>query len=118
RVYLERLDGTGRIALGQLNHLGFLAPGDSYRRTASFTLPEGISGEYRIVVEVPGGTAPNSKPYEFVFTDNNTGVSDTITIALAPSPDLRVTTITAPSEGVEGSVIDIEWTVANQGLAD
>ena len=64
---------------------------------------------------MPGSTNPRSSPYEFVFTGNNTGVSDTISIALAPSPDLRVTAISAPANGEEGSVIDLEWTVLNQG---
>ncbi|HEY6816092.1 MAG TPA: CARDB domain-containing protein, partial [Croceibacterium sp.] len=117
-VYLEKTDGTGRVTLGQLNHLGFLAPNDTYRRTATFALPEGISGQYRVVVAVPGSSNPRSSPYEFVFTGNNTGTSDAITVTLAPSPDLRVTSITAPTNGEEGSVIDVEWTVANQGLAD
>src|SRR3546814_15166213 len=36
QVYLERLDGSGRVKLGRVNHLGFLAHGDSYQiRSAS-----------------------------------------------------------------------------------
>ena len=57
-VYLERTDGTGRIRLGSVNHLGFLAVGDTYSRTESFRLPDGISGDWRVVVEVPGELVP------------------------------------------------------------
>src|SRR3546814_18626891 len=48
QFYLERLDGSGRVKLGSVNHLGFLAPGDSYARTASFRLPDGRSEERRL----------------------------------------------------------------------
>ncbi|MFA7603825.1 MAG: CARDB domain-containing protein, partial [Novosphingobium sp.] len=117
QVYLERTDGTGRVKLGSVNHLGFLAAGQSYDRTASFVLPNGLEGEYRIVVETPGSSNPLSGPYEFVFTDNNRGVSAPFLVALSPSPDLVVEAISAPATGVEGQVIDVEWTVRNAGLA-
>lgn len=116
-VYLERTDGSGRILLGSVNHLGFLGVGDSYERTANFTLPDGIAGEYRIVVIAPGSDNPNATPYEFAFTGNNSGTSAPISISLAPPPDLRVTAISAPTNGVEGGVVDISWTVKNEGLS-
>ena len=116
-VYLERADGTGRVRLGAVNHLGFLAPGANYTPTGTFTLPEGIEGEYRIVVKVPGSDNPNASPYEFIYTDNNETASANFDVSLAPSPDLVVTAISAPETGVEGTVIDIEWTVRNNGQA-
>ena len=118
-VFLERADGTGRIRLGTVNHIGFLAPGDSYVRTASFTLPEGISGNYRIVVEAPGSDNPGSTtaPYEFIYSGNNSAASQSFAVTLAPSPDLRVTRIVAPLAGQEGAVIDVDWTVRNDGAA-
>src|SRR3546814_584528 len=118
QVFLERTDGTGRVRLGNVNHLGFLSPGDDYERTASFRLPDGLEGEYRIVVETPGSTNPRGVPYEFVFTTNNSGVSGTMEVTLAPPPDLIVESISLPETGIEGQVIDVEWTVRNNGLAD
>src|SRR3546814_16686189 len=32
QVFLERTDGTGRVRLGNVTHLGFLSPGDAYGR--------------------------------------------------------------------------------------
>src|SRR5690606_36799365 len=84
------------------------------------TRPERTGGRYRTVVEVRGATDPRAVtvPHECVFTGNNSGQSGTIARALAPSPDLKVKAIDAPESGVEGSVIDVEWTVANEGVAD
>ena len=116
-VWLEKTDGTGRVKLGTVNHLGFLAVGDTYDRTETFRLPDGISGSYRVLVEVPGTNNPNSGPYEFIYTDNNTRASSAIAITLSPAPDLRVTAISAPANGTEGEVVDVEWTVRNDGAS-
>lgn len=102
QVYLERSDGTGRVRLGSVNHLGYLAPGASYDRTASFRLPDGLSGAYRIVVETPGSSDPRSGPYEFVFTTNNSRASDAMAVALAPPPDLVVDSISFPRRVLRG----------------
>src|SRR3546814_5348934 len=39
-------------------------------------------------------------------------------VTLAPPPDLIVESIPLPETGIEGQVIDVEWTVRNNGLAD
>ena len=54
--------------------------------------------------------------FEFLYTDNNSGVSGPVTVQLTPPPDLTVTNINAPTEAVqEGTRIDVEWTVSNIG---
>ena len=55
RVYLAtNPDGTGRTLLGTFDHIGFLAPGGTYPRSASITLAEGLQGTFYVVVETPG----------------------------------------------------------------
>src|SRR3546814_15786663 len=39
-------------------------------------------------------------------------------VTRAPPPDLIVVRISLPETGIEGQVIDVEWTVRNNGLAD
>ncbi len=95
--------------LGSFTHFGQLAVGDGYDRTANVRLPEGLTGQYYIVV-VTGGV------FEFIHTDNNTAVSSEFSVELTPPPDLTVTNIVAPALAVEEATpIDIEWTVANVG---
>ncbi len=97
--------------LGSYSHNGSLAPGGSYSRSASFTLPDGISGTYYIVVHTGG-------PYEFLYTGNNTGVSAAFAISLTPPPNLTVTSIQTPATVVSGGSIDVAWTVKNLGPGD
>src|SRR3546814_11419899 len=103
--------------MSSVTHLVFLSPGDEYNRRASFRLPDGLEGEYRIVVETPGSTNPRGVPYEFVFTTNNSGVSGTMEVTLAPPPDLIVENIPLPETGIDGQVLDVAWTVRHNGLA-
>ena len=57
--------------------------------------------------------------FEFIHTDNNERVSTSFDVSLTPPPDLIVTDIVAPTEAVlEGTLIDVGWTVKNDGLGD
>ena len=103
-------DGNHRIKLlGSSLHLGQLAVGDGYERTATVTLPDGLEGEHYVVVTTGG-------VFEFIHTDNNSTVSNAFDVQLTPPADLVVTDIVSPTEPVEeGTTIDIKWTVENVG---
>ncbi len=107
--------GTHRIAtLGSFPHLGQLAVNDGYDRTVSVTLPQGISGTHYLVVHSGG-----SGLFEFIHTDNNETVSGGFEVELSTPPDLIVSDIQAPTLAVlEGTLIDISWTVKNDGIGD
>jgi hypothetical protein len=115
RVSLARSpDGSNLIAaLAEFTHNGSLNPGSAYSRTADVTLPNGVSGTVFIVVQtgIRG-------PFEFLYTANNTVVSDAVAVTLSPSPDLVVTDIPAPAAANSGAKIDISWTVRNDGEGD
>ena len=98
--------------LGSFDHSGPLAPDGSYTRTAEALIPNGLTGTFYVVVDTGG-------PFEFIFTDNNRGIStETTLITLTPPPDLVVTNITAPPEALSGTKIDVTWTVRNAGTGD
>ncbi|MEM9586008.1 MAG: CARDB domain-containing protein, partial [Planctomycetota bacterium] len=103
---------TGRRFLGSFAHLGQLAVDDQYSRTVMVTLPNGLSGQQYFVVQTGG-------PFEFIYTDNNTTVSGPVDVTFSDPPDLVVTDIDAPTLDVlEGTLIDIGWTVRNDGAGD
>ncbi|MFC1783644.1 DVUA0089 family protein, partial [Planctomycetota bacterium] len=109
-VYLAaNPDGSHNVqSFGWFDHLGHLAVEGTYTRNAAVVPKDGLEGEYYIVVRTGG-------PFEFLYTDNNSAVSAAFPISLTPPPDLIVTGITAPVVAEEGSVIDVDWTVENQG---
>ncbi len=106
--------GSNRIkSLGSFPHLGQLAVNDGYERTVSVTLPQGLSGDHYVVVQTGAGV------FEFIHNDNNETVSDSFSVSLTAPPDLIVTDIVAPTLDVlEGTLIDIGWTVKNDGAGD
>ncbi|UUZ69429.1 hypothetical protein LP416_08025 [Polaromonas sp. P2-4] len=112
QVWLSRNpDGSNVVAqLGTASHIGQLAVGDRYTRSIDVTLPEGIEGNFYINVRTGG-------PFEFIFTNNNVGSTVSIPVELSKSPDLKVETITLPTTAQEGAVIDVSWSVVNQGEA-
>ncbi|MCH5377746.1 MAG: APHP domain-containing protein, partial [Planctomycetes bacterium] len=117
RVYLARnADGSDPLdeTFVRYRHFGQISPGDSYDRTGTIDVPDGLEGTFYLVVE----TAEKDAPFEFIYTNNNSAVSASIPVTLLPSPDLIVTSIVAPLAAQEGSLVDFSWTVANQGLGD
>ncbi|WP_295529412.1 CARDB domain-containing protein, partial [uncultured Pseudacidovorax sp.] len=103
-------EGRNRIATAAVDHLGVLAAGGDYQRSASVRVPDGYSGPVYVGVQTGGA-------YEFIFGGNNTRIAGPVQVALAPAPDLVVTTVGAPTAAVEGDTIAVRWVVANQGEA-
>ncbi|MEM6470989.1 MAG: CARDB domain-containing protein, partial [Planctomycetota bacterium] len=111
--------GSWVASLASINHIGALAVGDSYNEPAEaeVTLPLELDGTFYIAVQTNAG---GTRPYEFIYTDNNVAVSGPITITQAPLPDLVVShptdpslAIVAPPTAGDGDTIDITWTVEN-----
>ncbi|MFN9744981.1 MAG: CARDB domain-containing protein, partial [Betaproteobacteria bacterium] len=112
RVWLTaNADGSGaRHELARAGQIGQLGVGASYTRSIQVTLPHGLEGTWYVQVETGG-------PFEFVYTTNNSGRSPAVAVTLAPSPDLVVESIEAPATALEGSLVELSWTVLNQGVA-
>ncbi|MBL8395672.1 MAG: hypothetical protein JNK99_13155, partial [Candidatus Accumulibacter sp.] len=111
-VWLSRNpDGSDIIASFEpASHIGQLAPGESYRRSLELRLPDGVAGDHYFNVRTGG-------PFEFIFADNNTASSPVVPITLSSSPDLIVASISFPAAAREDELIDVSWTVLNQGQA-
>jgi len=110
-VYLNQAGnpGPGQL-LGVFPSPENLAPGQSYQRTQDFTLPQGISGNFQIIVTSDAdGSIYDPNPA------NNTGTSGTFPVQLTPSPDLQVTAITVPPTATDGQPATFSWTVTNNG---
>jgi subtilase family serine protease len=93
-----------------------LGAGQEYPQTIAVTLPLNVSldsGEYFILVVTD---ALNQQPES--NEGNNLLASAALPIALPPLPDLVVSSIAAPQEAFSGQVIQISWTLTNQGDAD
>lgn len=104
------LDLNTDLQLGFVQNFSALAAGESYANSATFNLPQGLSGTYHI----------------FVWTDrfnnllednnsNNTGINNVTTITLTPPPDLRVTSVLSPNNAFSGTNINVSWSVENKG---
>ncbi|MGO9809269.1 MAG: Ig-like domain repeat protein, partial [Isosphaeraceae bacterium] len=108
------LDQAGSSApgllLGQFASPENLSPGQSYQRTQDFTLPQGISGNYQIVVTTDVGSS-----FYDINPANNTASSAVFPVQLTPSPDLQVTAITVPPTATDGQQATFSWTVTNNG---
>ncbi|WP_048324300.1 CARDB domain-containing protein, partial [Crocosphaera watsonii] len=114
-VYLSSDSQGNNIIPGTVqifDHKGALALDSSYERNVDFSIPDGLTGTYYVVVETTGS-------YDFIYTNNNKKVSnEPITINLSESPDLRVKDIITPTNVQAGDVIDITWQVTNQGTGN
>jgi hypothetical protein len=107
------LGNSDDIALGVFPHNGVLGVGGSYGMTNQFRLPDGISGDYHIIVQTDSGSAVN----EYLFKGDNVTVStDTFHVSLAPYSDLTVEdlTISAPTN----FIYTVTWNLANRGTLE
>jgi Ca2+-binding RTX toxin-like protein len=112
RVYLSRdsVFDIGDIQLGQVRRNGSLAAGNSYNGTASFTIPEGIQGEYNIFLQTD---AESDRVLEISETNNTINSSGKITVTINPVPDLIVSNVNADASGISSQSIAVGWTVVN-----
>ncbi len=110
-VYLNQSGNPGPgLQLGIFPSPENLSPGQSYQRTQDFTLPQGISGNYEIVVTADA----DDSVYE-LSQANDTAASAVFPIQLTPSPDLQVTSITVPPTATDLEPVTFSWTVTNNG---
>ncbi|NLF30106.1 MAG: cadherin-like domain-containing protein, partial [Planctomycetes bacterium] len=112
-VYLSAdgvFDPEEDLRLGDVDRYGTLAPGQSYTRTASVTLPHDLAGTFTVFVRADRADA--------VFeldNDNNALAAAAATTVLLRAADLAVTALAVPADARAGQGVYVDWTVANQG---
>ena len=113
-IYLSTdnsLSGSDTL-LGELARNAALDASESYSAQQQFTLPNGISGTYYILIQ----TDRLNQVRETGSEANNVTAGST-NVTLAPYADLVPSGVTATSAIVIGNPagIDVSWTVTNQG---
>lgn len=115
-IYLsadQQLDLGTDLYLGKVTHQGVLDIGASYDGSATFTLANGLSGNYYAFVVSDSGDAV------FELDNSNNVRFDAVPIAVSSRPaDLVVSTASAPTSAEAGKASRISWTVTNQGTGD
>ncbi|MCB1942193.1 MAG: hypothetical protein KDI53_09175, partial [Candidatus Accumulibacter sp.] len=138
RVFLSTdasLD-SGDTQLGEISHSAILRTGDQYSTTLDVRLPDGIGGDFHVLVftdatvrgtngvpGVGGGTSMGSVP-EFQGEGNNLTAAF-MPVTLTPPPDLEVTALVAlgPDPARAGHVLSgesftVSYTVTNNGTGE
>ncbi|MDP6715384.1 MAG: CARDB domain-containing protein, partial [SAR202 cluster bacterium] len=107
------LDGNDHY-LGGLTHRGALGVGSFYNGSAKYSVPNGISGDYQVIVK----TDSANQVFEGTAESNNTRADSGKTAVTSRPADLQVSSASAPSTAEAGTGILVEWTVLNNGLGD
>ncbi len=99
----------GDTVIGTFGFDGSLEPGETYTQMRSVVLPASAINDRWVVIR----TDVNNALAEGSGEGNNTSIDDTFISILGP--DLVVESISAPSSGVHGQEIMVEWMVRNAG---
>lgn len=99
------------IYLGESANTSYLDVGESYLSSLTARVPNGINGEFYLLVQ----TDRRGSVYESFFETDNINASDPIQVTLTPPPDLQVTEVVAPIDAFSGQRITLRWTIENRG---
>ncbi|HUF10386.1 MAG TPA: CARDB domain-containing protein [Rhodothermales bacterium] len=103
--------------IATVEHRGALEAGQSYTSTSRIKLPDETIGTSSLFVYADrAGATENARGnvYEFNVELNN-WAGDSFESTLTPPPDLIVTEVQGPPVTQSGELIDVSWTVLNQG---
>ncbi len=116
RVILSRngiLGDADDIVLGNFAHSGAMPSGSFYERTEVIPLPIATNGRFTLFVS----TDIADEVFEVPGNQSNTGSpSHPVDVTTKPFADLVVESVQAPALAQAGGVIDLAWTVRNQGI--
>lgn len=114
RVYLsvDAVLSDDDVRLGGSFHAGAIAPAGEYTETATFTLPQDISGNRYVLIETDDG----NRVVESQEQNNVRATAAPVAISLSPTPDL-VMQVDAPVSAIAGQPLSLTWTVTNNGAA-
>jgi len=97
---------------------GPILVGQSRQRTATFKLPDGPAGVGNIEVTLTLDSGNRVFEYQSGLNAEANNTSNIVrSSTLALYPDLVVSNVAAPANGLPGQPIDVSWTVANNGSA-
>lgn len=108
------LDTNTALHLGDLTHFGALDAGASYDGSATFKLPDGLSGSYYAFVVTDKGNAV----FELDKSNNSDYDHDHAVLVLSQPADLIVSSASVAATAEAGQTFRLQWTVTNQGSGD
>lgn len=109
----NQLDVESDLFLGQRTHVGALDIGEFYDATATFTLPNTLTGDFFVFMVTDNGNDV------FELNKENNIASDSQRLSIVSRPaDLIVSTATTSTSAKAGESIRVDWTVLNQGTGD
>jgi hypothetical protein len=109
---LDRILDNNDTFLGNALNSSALAVGESYINRLTTRLPNGIAGNYYVLVRTDGFSDVFEAQNE---ADNLRSSNSTTQVDLTPPSDLQVSLVNAPARGFAGQPLNLSWTVANQG---
>ncbi|MBE9160631.1 putative Ig domain-containing protein [Nodosilinea sp. LEGE 06152] len=109
----DQLNLNTDLYLGIRNHSGALEPGESYDGSETFTLPDRLTGNYRIFVVTDSG----NDVFELDNANNTVIGENEIAISSRPA-DLIVQTAGISGNAEAGKAVRVDWTVTNQGTGN
>ncbi len=103
---------------GVFAHSGVLAVGASYTATETVTLPDGISGNYYIIVQTDAVDQVDESAIgrgdSITVASGGPNNNGTFTVSLAPYPDLFVQGLTVNGPNAAGN-FSVSWDTVNEG---
>ncbi|NLX56992.1 MAG: S8 family serine peptidase [Planctomycetaceae bacterium] len=112
----ETLD-TGDLHLGDLTHYGGLDIEGTYTRTATFTLPDGLAGDFYVLVKTDVSNVVFEGVTDSAGETNNVASSEAAVHVVSNPPDLVIMpgSFEPWATGQAGSFLRATWGVLNQG---
>jgi subtilase family serine protease/methionine-rich copper-binding protein CopC/type 1 glutamine amidotransferase len=112
---------AGDLQLGSLTHYGALdvsgATNDSYTRTVTYTLPNGLTGDYYVLVKTDSANVVFEGPAGSPGETNNVTASTVAVQVVSNPPDLVIVpgSFEPWATAQAGSFLRASWGVLNQG---
>jgi hypothetical protein len=106
------------LYLGRVSHYGALDLGESYTRTATATLPNGLAGDYYVLVHTDSSNFVFEGPTGSPGENNNVTASDAPVQIVSNPPDLVIIpgSFEPWAMAQAGSFLRASWGVLNQGV--
>lgn len=101
----------------EFTHRGELAAGSTYADDQNFILPNGISGNYYLLLVTDRNDVNRdvNRSNNYKLVRQSSGGPTPIVIVFTRPPDLVVSSFSSPNEGTAGQPVLVKWTVKNMG---
>jgi CARDB/Calx-beta domain/Bacterial pre-peptidase C-terminal domain/RTX calcium-binding nonapeptide repeat (4 copies) len=107
----DTIGNADDVYIGSYQYTGNLAPNQSITRTQDIAIAPDASGKWRLVVRTDAG----NQIYEDIAETDNWAISNIGKVQQSAYPNLKVSSVQAPSTAFSGQQTTVTWTVTNDG---